>query len=143
MNLLLQLIRMFEGLRLRAYLCPAAVPTIGYGATGPDIKLGLVWTNEQAEARLATDADGMVNSVKRLCPEIVGDEGKLAAIADFAFNLGPTRLAGSTLRRRIKAGDYDGAAVELMKWVRGGGKVLPGLVLRRMAERNLFLGVQK
>jgi len=139
-TVLLELIKRFEGLRLKAYLCPAGVPTIGYGATGPDIKLGDVWTHEQADARLSKDAETAVRSAKRLCPEIVEDEGKLAAIADFAFNLGPTRLAGSTLRRRIKAGDYDGAAVELMKWVRGGGRVLPGLVLRRLAERNLFLG---
>jgi lysozyme len=62
----------------------------------------------------------------------------MAAITDFAFNLGLTRLKASTLRRRLRAGDLAGAAAELRKWVRGGGRVLAGLVLRREAEAALL-----
>jgi lysozyme len=70
-----------------------------------------------------------------LCPGLRGE--RLAAIADFAYNLGLGRLKASTLRRRLNAGDYAGARQELRKWVRGGGRVLPGLVLRREAEAAL------
>lgn len=133
---LLALIRRFEGLRLRAYLCPAGVLTCGYGSTGPDITRNTVWTKEQAEARMSSDAALFACSASRLCPGQVGDN--LAALADFAYNLGATRLAGSTLRRKINAGDVDGAKAELRKWVRGGGKVLPGLVVRREAEAAML-----
>ena len=133
---LLGLIRRFEGLRLRAYYCPAGVLTCGYGSTGPDITPATVWTKEQAEARMSSDAERFARSARTLCPGQVGDN--LAALADFAYNLGATRLAGSTLRRKINAGDVEGAKVELRKWVRGGGKVLPGLVVRREAEAALL-----
>lgn len=136
MSPLLDLIRRFEGLRLRAYYCPAGVLTCGYGSTGPDIKAETVWTVEQAEDRMLKDAAGFLSSVDRLCP---GQPDNVRyALADFAYNLGATRLAGSTLRRRINSGDISGARFELRKWTRGGGKVLPGLVLRRDAEAMLL-----
>ena len=135
-NELLNLIRRFEGLRLKAYLCPAGVWTCGYGSTGPDIKQSTTWTQEQAEQRMMRDAEVYTVATKKLCPVLDGDA--LCAIADFAYNLGPTRLAGSTLRRKINAGDVEGARSELMRWVRGGGRVLPGLVLRRKAEADLL-----
>lgn len=133
---LLELIRRFEGLRLKAYLCPAGVLTCGYGSTGPDITPATVWTEYQAETRMRRDADRFATAAKNLCISLEGDG--LAAIADFAYNLGATRLAGSTLRRKINAGDMIGAQAELRKWVRGGGRVLPGLVLRRAAESSLM-----
>lgn len=136
MDTLLALIRRFEGLRLRAYFCPAGVLTCGYGSTGPDIKPDTLWTKAQAESRMAEDAERFVAAVKKLCPGQDGDN--LAALADFAYNLGATRLAGSTLRKKINAGDIEGAKVELRKWVRGGGRVLPGLVLRREVEAGLL-----
>lgn len=134
---LLDLIRRFEGLRLKAYFCPAGVLTCGYGSTGPDIKPDTTWTKEQAEARMQRDAAVFVTATRKLCPVLpAGDP--LASISDFAYNLGATRLAGSTLRRKINAGDLGGARHELRKWVRGGGRVLPGLVLRREAEAALL-----
>ncbi len=136
MRALLALIRRFEGLRLKAYICPAGVPTIGYGSTGPDVKLGMLWTRDQAEAKMIQDAAKYIAATRRLCPRLEGDN--LCAIADFAYNLGATRLAGSTLRKRLNAGDIDGARRELRRWVRGGGRVLPGLVLRREAEAALL-----
>ncbi|HEY6019157.1 MAG TPA: lysozyme [Candidatus Paceibacterota bacterium] len=130
------LIRRFEGLRLKAYLCPAGVPTIGYGSTGPDVKLGMQWTKEQAESRLDTDAARYQSATLKLCPSLAEDN--IAAISDFAYNLGPTRLAGSTLRRKLNAGDIAGAKRELRKWVWAGGRKLPGLVIRREVEASML-----
>lgn len=135
--ILASLIRRFEGLRLKAYLCPAGVPTIGYGSTGPDIKLGMTYTPAQSEARMAMDASKFERAAIVLCPALKA-EPHVAAIADFAYNLGATRLAGSTLRRKINAGDLPGARKELLKWVRGGGRILPGLVIRRTVEAKLL-----
>lgn len=136
METLRGLIRRFEGLRLRAYVCPAGVLTCGYGSTGPDIKPDTTWTTDQAELRMSADAARFAAAARKLCPAQQGDN--LAALADFAYNLGATRLAGSTLRRKINAGDIVGARAELRKWVRGGGRVLPGLVIRREVEAGLL-----
>lgn len=67
-----------------------------------------------------------------------GDWRVLNAIVDFAYNLGVGRLQTSTLRRKINAQDWAGAKAELMRWTRGGGRVLPGLVRRREAEIALL-----
>lgn len=133
---LLALIRRFEGCRLRAYRCPAGVWTLGWGSTGPGIGPGVTWTQAQADARIFVDASWYTAATKALCPRLDGE--RLGALADFSYNLGPTRLAGSTLRRKINAGDMPGARRELRKWVRGGGRVLPGLVLRRAAEAGML-----
>ncbi len=136
MRNLLDIIRTFEGLRLRSYLCPAGVWTIGYGSTGPGIGPGLSWTIGQAEERLTRDASAFLSAAKTLCPTASGN--RLEAIADFTYNLGATRLAGSTLRRKINMGDYGGASLEFEKWVFAGGRKLPGLIVRREAEKMLF-----
>lgn len=130
------LIRRFEGLRLKAYYCSAGVLTCGYGTTGKDIKPDTAWTKEQAEARMVMDAENFLLGTKKLCHPLEGRP--LAAISDFAYNLGLTRLAASTLRRKLLAGDMIGARNELTKWVRGGGRILPGLVIRRQAEASLL-----
>lgn len=135
-EVLYALVRQFEGLHLKAYICPAGVPTIGYGSTGKDIKLGMVWTREQCEARMAADCEVFYRGTAALCPQLRGPA--LGAIASFAYNCGLTRLAGSTLRKRLNAGDIEGAKLELMKWTRGGGRVLNGLVARRKAEALLL-----
>jgi len=131
------LIRTFEGFRAKSYLCPAGVWTIGYGSTGRDIGPGLVWTKDQAEERMEVDMMTHVRAARKFCPEL-SDTG-LAAVADFSYNLGAARLAGSTLRRKINARDSAGAAIEFERWVRGGGRILSGLVLRRHVERSLYL----
>ena len=139
------LIRRFEGLRLRPYLCPAGVPTVGYGATFyPDGRRVALQdapiTPEQAEALLDETVEPFALSAYRLSPGLcLESERKHAAIADFCFNLGTTRYKASTLKRRVDAGDWHGAAEELQKWVWGGGKKLPGLVARRKAEAVLLV----
>jgi lysozyme len=130
------LIRRFEGLRLRAYYCPAGVLTCGYGSTGRDIKPGTVWTKEYAEARMQQDALKFSRGAKVLCPAASGTQ--LCALADFAYNLGLGNLKSSTLRRKINAGDIEGAKKQIMRWNKGGGKVLAGLTKRRTLEASLL-----
>lgn len=132
------LIRRFEGCRLKAYLCPAGVWTIGWGATGKDVGPYTQWTQLEADVRLARDAMAYAEGAASLSPGLRLSERRWAAIADFCYNLGTTRYKSSTLKRRIDAGDWQGAKVELLKWVRGGGRVLPGLVARRQAEADML-----
>jgi lysozyme len=139
----LALARRFEGCYLRPYFCPAGVPTIGFGATryedGTAVTLfDAPISRERAEQLLTHEVRSVcLPAVIRLCPGI-DDPDRLAAIIDFTFNLGTGRLASSTLRRRIAAGRWGDVPVELRKWVRGGGRVLAGLVARRNAEAALI-----
>ncbi|HLA33660.1 MAG TPA: lysozyme [Rhodocyclaceae bacterium] len=138
---LLALIRKFEGLRLRAYRCPAGIPTIGYGHTGPDVSMDMSPIDSaKAEDYLHADADIANRAAGNLSPALWLDDARRAAIADFVFNLGASRYKASTLRRRIDSGDWDGAAEELAKWVWGGGRRLPGLIARRADEARLING---
>jgi lysozyme len=133
-----RLIRKFEGLKLKAYFCPAGVLTCGWGTTGQDIKLDTKWTREYADERMRSDAKKFIRAVLRYSPSLASNPPALAAAADFAYNLGAGRYRVSTLRKKLEAGDWGSAKVELMKWTRGGGKVLPGLVARRRAECELL-----
>lgn len=119
------------------YLCPAGFWTIGYGVLcqkdHPPITL------EEGEAQLAGVLPAYVGHALRLSPVLAHEpEGRLTAISDFVFNLGPTRYAASTLRRAVNAREWSRAKDELRKWVWGGGRRLPGLVLRREAEAALL-----
>lgn len=136
------LVRQFEGLRLTPYLCPAGYPTVGYGARwypdGSAVQLGdAPITRAVAEVMLRGSLRRLAPQVLGLCPG-VDTPGRLAAILDFTFNLGAGSLRMSTLRRRINAGQWGDVPVELRKWVKGGGKELPGLVRRRAAEIALL-----
>ena len=138
----LALMRRFEGLYLTPYLCPAGVPTIGYGATyyedGTRVTLhDPTITRERADSLLIWMVRTVyLPQVMRLCPGI-DNPNRLAAIIDFTFNLGSGALKTSTLRRKINEGAWDYVPAELRKWVKGGGKVLRGLVIRREAEAVL------
>lgn len=138
------LCRRWEGLHLTPYLCPAGVPTIGYGAThyldGRQVTLkDPPITRDAAERLLLRQVQRTyLPAVLRLCPALAGAApGRVAAITDFAFNLGAGRLQGSTLRRRINAAEWGSVPTELRKWVIGGGRVLRGLVARREDEARL------
>ncbi len=136
------LARRFEGCYLKPYLCSAGVPTIGYGATyyedGTRVTLAdYPITKERAEALLMWMVRTVyMPAVMKLCPGI-DNPNRIAAITDFAFNLGTGALKSSTLRKKINAGDWDAVPSELRKWTKGGGKVLRGLVIRREAEAAL------
>ena len=144
LNLAAGLCRKFEGLRLKPYLCPAGIPTIGYGSTryadGRAVTLrDRPITAAQAEdLLLLTLRRDYLAGVLKVSPGLIDRPKALAAALDFAYNLGVRSYADSTLRKRVDAGDWSGARAELAKWVRGGGKVLPGLVARRAAEAKLM-----
>lgn len=152
MNLALAvaLCKHFEGLYLKPYLCPAGVWTIGYGSTyyedgrrvSPDDP---PITKERAEQLLLWELTKVsAPAVIRLVPELFawsvrnGCWRAFCAIVDFTFNLGSGRLQTSTLRRKLRALDWEGSKEQLKLWVRGGGRVLPGLVKRRDAECALL-----
>ncbi|MBS0576257.1 MAG: lysozyme [Proteobacteria bacterium] len=141
----IELAKRFEGFhrvpkhdpnRAYPYICPAGYPTIGYGhlcdPKHPPI------TEAEAEAYLAQDLKVALAATLRYCPVLATEpEGRLAAIVDFTFNLGAGRLQTSTLRRRVNQRDWPAVAMELRRWVYGGGKMLPGLVARRDLEARL------
>ena len=123
--------------RAYPYVCPAGFMTIGYGhLCQPD---HAPITEAEAAAYLAADLMVALAATLRYCPVLATEpEGRLAAIVDFTFNLGAGRLQTSTLRRRINQLEWHWVDQELARWVHGGGKVLPGLVLRRQAEAVLL-----
>jgi lysozyme len=137
------LCRQFEGFYSSPYLCPAGVPTIGYGSTyyedGRRVTLrDPAITRDRAEQLLQYELSRQVfPAVALLCPGL-NTENRAAALLDFTYNLGSGNLRSSTLRRKINAGDWAAVPSELAKWVRGGGRVLPGLVRRRAAEAALI-----
>ena len=145
LELAAELCRKFEGFSSTPYICPAGYPTIGYGTVyKPD---GTKVTmqdqpirRETADQWLLTELrHNYMNGVLRASPTLLANTNLLAAITDFAYNLGVGRYRASTLRKRVDAGDIGGTITELRKWNRGAGKVLPGLVRRREAEIALIL----
>ena len=136
----LKLIKEFEGLRLDAYICPAGVCTIGYGSTGEHVYPGQRITEPEAEELLRKDLWRFEDCVSAQVSVSLTDN-EYAALVSFTFNCGCGAFQGSTLLRRLNAGEPKPRVFseELPKWVRGGGQVLPGLVRRREAEIALAL----
>lgn len=138
-----ELIKHYEGLRLKPYTCPAGIPTIGYGSTQyPDgRKVTLVdrpLTEDEADSLLASTLVPFETAVGRMV-EVEITQRMFDALVSFSFNLGSAALRGSTLLKKLNQGDKAGAAGEFQKWVYAAGAVLPGLVKRRESERKLFL----
>ena len=124
--------------RAYPYVCPAGFWTIGYGHLCDAKHLPI--TTDAGEAYLAADMADALKATLRYCPVLADEpDGRIAAIVDFTFNLGAGRLQASTLRRRVNQRDWIAASQELRRWVYGGGKALPGLVIRRAAEISLLL----
>lgn len=132
----LDLIKRAEGCKLKAYLCPAGIPTIGYGETR-SVKLGMTITQAEAEQRLIESYDEFEAGVNKLV-DVDINENQLGALVSFAYNLGLGNLKKSDLLKFVNQKQFKTAAMQFGKWIRGGGKILPGLVTRREAERVLF-----
>jgi lysozyme len=138
------LCKQFEGYRGKPYLCPAGIPTIGYGSTyyADGRKVALTdppMSEPDATVLLLQELHHTyLPAVLRHCPVLLTDEKKCNAIVDFAYNLGTGRLQTSTLKRKINTSDWEGAKEQLMLWTKGGGRVLPGLLKRRTAECQLL-----
>lgn len=138
------LIKRFEGYRNKPYLCSAGVPTIGYGSTFYADGTRVTLQDSPINQQIANDLLDLtlnrifIPGVLRACPVLIKYPNKLGAIVSFAYNLGLGRLQSSTLRRKINVEDWDGAAIELLKWNLNLGKPSKGLIARREAEKQLF-----
>ncbi len=138
MKALYDIVKRFEGCKLKAYKCPAGVWTIGWGATGPGITEGVVWTQTQADDRLEADLNQFMAGVLRSSPILRNHPNRLAAVTSFAYNVGIGAYQRSTMKKKIDAEDWSGAQTEFSRWTRAGGRELLGLVRRRQAEAELF-----
>ena len=134
-------VKSFEKLRLHAYLpTPNDKPTIGWGQTGPSIKLGMVWTAEQADAAFDATAKKIEARLSKALYGIPTTQGQFDALFSFAYNVGVDAALGSTLFRLHKAGKYAAAAEQFGNWIYQAKKPLRGLIRRRAGERALYLG---
>jgi lysozyme len=136
------IIRKFEGLRLRAYKCPAGLWTIGYGSTfyenNSRVEENDKITIERADQLLFFVVRKFENEVKKLVKSAI-NENQLGALTSFAFNAGTGNLQKSTLLKKVNANPNDPTIRdEFMRWTKAGGKVLNGLVTRRKAEADLY-----
>ncbi|WP_066836433.1 lysozyme [Rufibacter ruber] len=138
----IELIKRFEGLRLKAYLCSAKVATIGYGTTkypnGKAVKLGDTCTLEEAEAYLKNDLKVFEFFVGKCLTRAV-NQNQYDALVSFAYNCGAEALRKSTLLKKVNNDPSDATiAGEFQKWVNAGGVKVKGLVTRRTTEANLY-----
>lgn len=139
----IDLIKQFEGCRLQAYPDPKTGGdpwTVGWGATGPGIKRGVVWTQTQADQRLAADVAAFGKRIGDALNGHPTTQGEYDALVSFAYNLGLTKATGSTLWKMHIAGNFAGAAGQFGLWINRGSAVEKGLTRRRAAEAALYRG---
>ena len=122
----------YEGIRLKAYKCPAGVLTVGVGHTGPDVYEGMTITHDQAMAFFADDIKASERAVEKLGMELT--QGQFDALVSFCYNCG----AGN-LQKLVKGRTKKQIADAIPLYNKGGGKVLAGLVKRRAWERGMFV----
>ena len=143
------LIKPFEGYARRlpngdccAYPDPATGGdpwTIGFGSTGRGIGKHTIWSKEQAENALQEHVRYFVSGVVKLSPTLLSaSPRRIAAVISWAYNCGLGNYRISTFKKRVDAGDWEGAAVECRKWNKAAGRVLPGLTRRRQAESMMM-----
>jgi lysozyme len=137
----ISIIKEFEGLRLKAYLCSAGVATIGFGTTRyPNdwsVELGDECTEQEAEEYLFFDVTVFSTQIEPLIKVKLTDN-QFAALLSLCYNIGITAFKKSTLLKLLNAGEIEKASAEFDKWNKAGGKVIKGLVNRRAKERELF-----
>ena len=140
----LDLIKRYEGIKLKPYRCPAGLWTVGCGhLIGNGNMLPDSWnrkfTIEEVNALLATDVCRFERGIERHISAKL-TQGMFDALVSFSFNVGLGTLQRSSLRQKINRGDYEGAKKVLLKYNKAGGKVLKGLDNRRKDEAALFRG---
>jgi lysozyme len=138
MSYAIDLIKKYEGLSLKAYLCPAHKWTIGYGCTvypdGTPVKAGDVVTKEKAEALLL---DYVINKIIPNIRDLALTENQQTAVISLIYNIGWGAFSKSKCYKAIKDKDW-GTAYKNWDWITANGKVLNGLIKRREEERYLF-----
>ena len=137
----INLIKQWEGLKLKAYKCSAGVSTIGIGTTrypnGLAVKMGDTITEAQAIEYFKHDIKAFEQDIARYV-KVPLTQNQYDALVSFIYNVGAKAFSTSTMLKRINECEYDRAAAEFVKWSKAGGKVILGLVNRRKAERDLF-----
>lgn len=134
----LSLIQNHEGLSQIAYLDAAGFPTICYGHMEPSLKAGTRYSKHKCEQLLVMDTKSAGQTLSDYV-KVPLTQNQYDALLSLVFNIGRTAFARSSLLKKLNDGDYQGAADEFPRWVYAGGKRLDGLVVRRDAERTLFL----
>lgn len=132
----IDLIKHFEGLRLNSYRDCIGVATIGYGCTH-GIRLGMTITQEQAEQMLKDELTVFEAGVRTAVKADI-TQGMFDALVSFAYNLGLGNLKASTLLKYVNEGKYDDAQDQFRRWINAGGIPVKGLLVRRLAEAELF-----
>lgn len=133
-----------EGLRLKVYKCPAGVWTQGYGTVNKPDGSKVSQYDQPISIAVAEEwlyhelRNTYIKGVLALSPNLIKYKYILAALGDWAYNCGVTRYRASTLRRKVRDESWEEVITELSKWVRGGGRKLPGLVKRRKLEAALI-----
>ena len=140
----INLIKRFEGVRNRPYRCSAGLYTVGVGHLIGDGKLlpkswNRTFTEEELNPLLIRDLNRFERGVGMYI-KVPLRQSEFDALCSFSFNLGLGTLQRSTLRQKINRGDKEGAAKEILKYCRAGGKIIKGLEIRRQAEYKMFLG---
>lgn len=133
----LELIKKYEGFSSGKYLCPAGKATLGYGHV---IQSGETYTNlteKEALELLDQDADIAENTVNNLVKAPL-NQNQFDALVSLVYNWGSGHFFHSLGLRKLNNKDYDGAIAEFSKINQANGKILTGLVNRRVAEANLF-----
>lgn len=140
----LNLIKKFEGLSLKPYLCSAGIPTIGWGNTFYENMKRVTLQDEAITEERANSlfnflvTTNYVNVVNRLVIVDI-NQNQFDALVSFVYNLGSGNFEKSTLLKKVNQSDFIGASLEFEKWNKAGGKVLNGLTKRRLSEKKLFL----
>ena len=134
----ISLIKQFEGCELTSYLCPANIWTIGWGHSGTDVVKGMTITQATADILLRQDLGKFEDAVTKYAGPAY--QNQFDAMVSLCYNIGPGNFRGSSVARLHKNGQYTAAATAFLLWNKAGGKILQGLVKRRKAERNLYLG---
>ena len=130
------LIKHFEGCRLEAYVCPAGKLTIGYGTTR-GVTSGMKITEAIAEKFLKEDLEKFGLQLNTLRLHLT--DNQFSALVSFIYNVGFGNFSNSTLRKKVQTNHNDPVIRnEFLRWNKGGGKVLPGLIARRQAESDLY-----
>jgi lysozyme len=140
----IELIKHFEGVRNRPYRCAAGLYTVGVGhliGNGKSLppEYNRVFSKEEIDALLIRDLSRFERGI-RMYITVPLRQHEYDALCSFAFNLGLGTLQRSTLRQKINRNDKEGAAKEILKYCRAGGKIIKGLQRRREAEYQMFLG---
>jgi lysozyme len=124
-----------EAKRNQAYLDSVGVPTIGVGHTGPEVHMGLVWTDQQVMDALRNDLDRFEKAIGGCIADGVLNQNQFDALVSFSFNVGVGNFQKSTLVKKINLGDFDGAAAQFDVW-----HIPPEITSRRNGEREQFKG---